>query len=179
MRTALASLAAAGSTLHAQTPGAAISINPDRPDLTTSPQLVAPGIVQIEAGAGEGSREPRVTVAADRVALVGVRQVLLDEVATERRVGRGRAFCRALEVWKVRGVPDKAFDKGGTYSLGVAEQAVWPEINMANVNFNHGMNINLVFENSNPKLSRFMLQELGMPFVRPEENVKKDSGTKK
>lgn len=78
-----------------------------------------------------------------------------------------------------RGVPDKAFDMGGTFSLGVTEQAVWPEINMANVNFNHGMNINLVFENSNPKMSRFVLQELGMPFVRPEENVRKESVTKK
>jgi large subunit ribosomal protein L5 len=78
-----------------------------------------------------------------------------------------------------RGVPDKAFDKGGTYSLGVSEQAVWPEINMANVNFSHGMNINLVFENSNPKMSRFVLQELGMPFVRPDESVKKEPGKKK
>jgi hypothetical protein len=26
-----------------------------------------------------------------------------------------------------------------------------------------------VFENSNPKISRFALQELGMPFVRPEK----------
>ncbi len=72
-----------------------------------------------------------------------------------------------------RGVPERAFDKGGSYSLGITEQAVWPEINMANVSHNHGMNINLVFENSNPKMSRFVLQELGMPFVRPEESRKK------
>lgn len=68
-----------------------------------------------------------------------------------------------------RGVKDSAFDKDGNYSLGLSEQAVWPEINMANVNFNHGMNINLIFENSNPKMSKFMLAELGMPFVRPEK----------
>ena len=30
--------------------------------------------------------------------------------------------------------------------MGLTEQAVWPEINMAEVNFTHGMNINLVFE---------------------------------
>jgi large subunit ribosomal protein L5 len=72
-----------------------------------------------------------------------------------------------------RGVSEKAFDKGGSYSLGITEQAVWPEINMANVSHNHGMNINLVFENSNPKMSRFVLQELGMPFVRPEEPKRK------
>lgn len=67
-----------------------------------------------------------------------------------------------------RGVKDTAFDKDGNYAMGLSEQAVWPEINMANVNFSHGMNINITFENSTPDMSRFVLRELGMPFVRPE-----------
>jgi len=67
-----------------------------------------------------------------------------------------------------RGLKVKAFDVQGNYSLGLTEQAVWPEINMARVNFSHGMNINIVFKNSNPARSRFVLAELGMPFVRPE-----------
>jgi large subunit ribosomal protein L5 len=68
-----------------------------------------------------------------------------------------------------RGLNDKAFDKSGNYAVGVSEQAIWPEINMANVTFNHGMNINIVFENSNPEMSRFVLKELGLPFVRKED----------
>ncbi|MFM9170286.1 MAG: 50S ribosomal protein L5, partial [Phycisphaerales bacterium] len=68
-----------------------------------------------------------------------------------------------------RGVPDKAFDKDGNYSFGLTEQAVWPEINMASVNFSHGMNVTIVFSNSNPKMSRFALAELGMPFEKPED----------
>lgn len=72
-----------------------------------------------------------------------------------------------------RGVNDRSFDKGGSWSFGLNEQAVWPEINMANVNFTHGMNITIVFRNSNPKMSRFALAELGMPFVKPEERKKK------
>jgi large subunit ribosomal protein L5 len=72
-----------------------------------------------------------------------------------------------------RGVKDRAFDKAGNYSMGLNEQAVWPEINMANVTFTHGMHITICFENSNPKMSRFVLGELGMPFVRPEESRKK------
>ena len=67
-----------------------------------------------------------------------------------------------------RGVKDSAFDKMGNYSFGLTEQAVWPEINMANVNFPHGMHINVVFENSTPKMSKFVLEQLGMPFVKPE-----------
>jgi len=72
-----------------------------------------------------------------------------------------------------RGVNDKSFDRGGSWAMGLTEQAVWPEINMAYVNFSHGMHVNIVFENSDPKMSRFVLAELGMPFVRPEENSKK------
>ena len=53
--------------------------------------------------------------------------------------------------------------------MGLTEQAVWPEINMAEVNFNHGMNINFTFENSTPEQSRFVLAELGMPFKKDEE----------
>ncbi|MAT81567.1 MAG: 50S ribosomal protein L5 [Phycisphaerae bacterium] len=69
-----------------------------------------------------------------------------------------------------RGVRDNAFDKAGNYSFGLTEQAVWPEINMAQVTFVHGMNINICFERSNPEMSRFLLEELGMPFERKDEN---------
>lgn len=68
-----------------------------------------------------------------------------------------------------RGLKDTAFDNGGNYSMGLTEQAVWPEINMAEVHFTHGMNINLVFENSTPAMSKYVLEQLGMPFVRDEE----------
>lgn len=47
---------------------------------------------------------------------------------------------------------------------------MFPEINMADVNFTHGMNINLSFANSNPKMSEFVLEQLGMPFIKPDEN---------
>lgn len=72
-----------------------------------------------------------------------------------------------------RGVKDKSFDKGGSYSFGLTEQAVFPEINMANATITHGMHITFVFENSDPKKSRFLLAELGMPFVKPEERSRK------
>ena len=68
-----------------------------------------------------------------------------------------------------RGVKDTAFDQAGNYSMGLTEQAVWPEINMARVNFTHGMNINICFEQSNPEMSRFILRELGMPFAHKDD----------
>jgi large subunit ribosomal protein L5 len=68
-----------------------------------------------------------------------------------------------------RGLPDKAFDKQGNYAMGLQEQGVFPEINMAEVEFTHGMNINMTFSNSNPERSRFVLEQLGLPFKKPEE----------
>ena len=72
-----------------------------------------------------------------------------------------------------RGLPTKGFDRQGSYSFGLTEQGVFPEIDMASVNFTHGMNINLTFSNSNPELSRFLLDELGFPFRKPEKPRKK------
>jgi large subunit ribosomal protein L5 len=68
-----------------------------------------------------------------------------------------------------RGLPDKAFDKQGNYAMGLTEQGVFPEINMAEAQFTHGMNINVCFSNSSPKLSKFVLEQLGMPFRKPDQ----------
>jgi large subunit ribosomal protein L5 len=67
-----------------------------------------------------------------------------------------------------RGLPDKAFDRKGNYSFGLTEQGVFPEINMADATFTHGMHINLVFRNSTPDLTKFVLAELGMPFRKAD-----------
>lgn len=69
-----------------------------------------------------------------------------------------------------RGLSDKAFDRQGSYSMGLNEQGVFPEINMAEQGFTHGMNINFSFSNSNPELSKFVLTELGLPFKKPAKN---------
>lgn len=74
-----------------------------------------------------------------------------------------------------RGLPPKAFDRQGNYSFGLTEQGVFPEINMAEVTFTHGMNINLSFSNSDPAKSRFVLDELGWPFRKPEPPRKKQA----
>mgnify|MGYP005845539853 CR=1 FL=1 len=74
-----------------------------------------------------------------------------------------------------RGLPTKGFDRQGTYSFGLNEQGVFPEIDMAAGPFSHGMNINLVFGRSTPELSRFVLDELGFPFQKPEQKHRKAS----
>lgn len=72
-----------------------------------------------------------------------------------------------------RGLSAAAFDKSGNYSMGLSEQGVFPEINMAEVDFTHGMNINMVFKNSTPEKSRFVLEQMGFPFRKDASKDKK------
>lgn len=79
-----------------------------------------------------------------------------------------------------RGLPRHSFDRQGNYSMGLQEQGVFPEINMAEAVFTHGMNINFTFSNSTPELSRFVLEQMGMPFAKEGEDFgKKDEKKKK
>lgn len=68
-----------------------------------------------------------------------------------------------------RGLARGAFDRQGNYTMGINEQGVFPEINMAEVQFTHGMHINFTFRNSTPDRSRFVLEQMGFPFAKAEE----------
>ncbi|HBC72315.1 50S ribosomal protein L5 [Candidatus Amesbacteria bacterium RIFOXYB1_FULL_47_13] len=64
------------------------------------------------------------------------------------------------------GVKDDAFDKGGNYTLGITEQIVFPEIDYAKVDKIRGLEISLVMNTKDAKISRRLLTLLGMPFEK-------------
>lgn len=63
-----------------------------------------------------------------------------------------------------RGVSASAFDKQGNYTLGVTEQAIFPEIDIDKVKHVQGMDIVIVIKSKNKEQSKEMLRLLGMPF---------------
>ena len=63
-----------------------------------------------------------------------------------------------------RGLNPRSFDGRGNYSFGIDEQGIFPEVNMSEVKYTHGMHITLVFRNSTDEVSRLVLSEMGMPF---------------
>jgi large subunit ribosomal protein L5 len=67
-----------------------------------------------------------------------------------------------------RGLKVNSFDGRGNYSMGLAEQSVFPEINAAKVEFQQGMNITFVTTAKTDEEARKLLQLFGMPFKRPE-----------
>jgi large subunit ribosomal protein L5 len=71
-----------------------------------------------------------------------------------------------------RGLPTRAFDGRGNYSLGVKEQMIFPEINYDMVDMIHGMDITFVTSATRDDQAFALLKALGMPF-RTEEKGKK------
>jgi large subunit ribosomal protein L5 len=63
-----------------------------------------------------------------------------------------------------RGLDPKSFDGRGNYSIGLAEQSVFPEINLAKIDFQQGMNITFVTTAKADNEARKMLSLFGMPF---------------
>jgi large subunit ribosomal protein L5 len=62
-----------------------------------------------------------------------------------------------------RGLKDK-LDGRGSYSVGLSEQSVFPEINLDKVEFVQGMNITFVTTAKNDEQGHALLEKLGVPF---------------
>ncbi len=65
-----------------------------------------------------------------------------------------------------RGLPTKAFDGRGNYTLGLKDQLVFLEVNYAKVDKVHGMNVTLVTTAATDEEAKNLLTHLGMPFRR-------------
>ena len=65
-----------------------------------------------------------------------------------------------------RGVPDRAFDGSGNYTLGVKEQIIFPEIEFDKIDRTRGMDITFVTSTESDVEAKALLTALGMPFRR-------------
>lgn len=65
-----------------------------------------------------------------------------------------------------RGVSRKSFDGRGNYTLGIAENAVFPEIDLGRVSKVRGLEVTIVTSTRDQKMSERLLEELGMPFEK-------------
>ena len=63
-----------------------------------------------------------------------------------------------------RGLAPDSFDGRGNYSMGLAEQSVFPEIDTSKMEFQQGMNITFVTTANTDEEARKMLAFFGMPF---------------
>jgi len=63
-----------------------------------------------------------------------------------------------------KGVSSRAFDGRGNYTLGLTEQAIFPEINVDRMHRVNGMNLTFVTSAKNDEEGKALLTLLGMPF---------------
>lgn len=64
------------------------------------------------------------------------------------------------------GVPRRSFDKEGNYSLGITDQAIFPEIELDREHRTQGMDITFVFNHGPKEQTQELLRLFGMPFGR-------------
>lgn len=86
---------------------------------------------------------------------------------------RGRTMYEFLErlikmslprIRDFRGVSTKAFDGNGNYTLGVADQSIFPEVELDKIKRNIGFDITIVTTARTNEEAKSLLTELGMPF---------------
>lgn len=75
-----------------------------------------------------------------------------------------------------RGVPPRAFDGRGNYTLGITDQSIFPEIELDKIKRSLGFDITFVTNTNNDDHARTMLKAMGMPFRdRPQQQAKKEA----
>src|ERR1051325_2788070 len=80
----------------------------------------------------------------------------------DRLPSRARPLPRIRDF---RGISPRSFDGRGNYSLGLAEQSVFPEIELEKVKRQQGMDITIVTSAPTNEEALDLLKAMGMPFA--------------
>lgn len=70
-----------------------------------------------------------------------------------------------------RGLNPKSFDGHGNYSMGLSDQSIFAEIDLARVTQSQGMNITFVTSARSDADAHELLSKMGMPFRKTEEQM--------
>jgi large subunit ribosomal protein L5 len=138
---------------------------------TQNIKLIDNAVAEITAITGQ---KPVVTKAKKSIANFKLRQGMqVGCMVTLRREKMfeflDRLFNIALpRVRDFRGLSPKGFDGRGSYSMGIREQIIFPEIHYDKVEKIQGMNITIVTSAQTDEESRELLKLLGMPFLKAE-----------
>ena len=68
-----------------------------------------------------------------------------------------------------RGLNPKSFDGRGNYSMGLADQTIFAEIDLAKITYTQGMNVTFVTSARNDTHAKALLTQLGLPFRKTDQ----------
>ncbi|MBP1597022.1 MAG: ribosomal protein [Acidobacteria bacterium] len=120
-------------------------------------------------------QRPVVTKAKKSIAAFKLRQGMPIGVTVTLRGDRMFEFFDRLvnialpRVRDFRGVSARSFDGRGNYTLGLRDQLIFPEIDYGKVDKTRGMNITFVTTAGTDDEAYALLQSMGMPFAKKEQ----------
>ncbi len=144
--------------------------------------------VVVNVGMGEAARNPKlldtvveelgeitgqkpvVTRARKSISNFGLREKMPVGAKVTLRRARMYEFLDRLinvampRIRDFRGLPTRAFDGRGNYTIGVKEQLIFPEIEYDRVDSVHGMDIVVVTSTEKDDEAYALLREMGLPF---------------
>lgn len=132
-----------------------------------NPKLLDSIVDELTLIAGQ---KPVVTRARKAISNFGIRQGMPIGAMVTLRGARMYEFLDRFintavpRIRDFRGLPTRAFDGRGNYTLGVKEQMIFPEIDYDKVQKIHGMDIVFVTTTNKDDEAVALLRELGMPF---------------
>ena len=116
-------------------------------------------------------RRARVSVASFAVrkgAPVGLRVTLRDE---RMYIFLDKLFSIVFpRLRDFRGLSTASFDKFGNYTLGLTEQTIFPEVDITQAAKPFGLEVTIVTSVREPQVARRLLELLGMPFTKEDQN---------
>jgi large subunit ribosomal protein L5 len=144
-----------------------IVINMGLGEATQNPKILDSAVEELTAISGQ---KPVVTRAKKAIANFKLRAGLPIGAMVTLRGDRMYEFFDRLvnaalpRVRDFKGVPDRAFDGRGNYSLGLREQVIFPEINLDKVDKIKGLTVTICTTARSDADGKTLLRALGMPF---------------
>jgi len=144
-----------------------VTINVGLGEATQNPKLVDASVAEVAAITGQ---KPVVTRARKSIAAFKVRKGNPIGVFVTLRGERMYEFMDRMmsvalpRVRDFRGVSPKAFDGHGSYTLGLKEQILFPEVDYDKVEKFKGMNVTVVTTARTDEEAFALLSAMGMPF---------------
>ena len=144
-----------------------IVLNMGLGEATQNPKILDAAVEELAA---IGGQKPVVTRAKKAIANFKLREGMPIGAMVTLRGERMYEFLDRLvnvtlpRVRDFKGVPDRAFDGRGNYSLGLREQIIFPEINLDKVEKIKGLSVVICTTARTDAEGKTLLRALGMPF---------------
>ena len=143
-----------------------IVINMGLGEAIANPKILDSAVAEVAAITGQ---KPVITRAKKAIANFKLRKGLPIGCMVTLRGDRMYEFLDRLvnvalpRVRDFKGLPEKAFDGRGNYSLGIQEQIIFPEVDLDKIDKVKGMTINLCTTAKTDDEGRSLLRALGVP----------------